>query len=92
MRTTISLPDPVHENAKLKASERGITLSEFVSEALVCHLNARFENPKDAPPFRLITVDGGTVNPDIDLNRTSAIIHDDDVEWYKAKMDRTISG
>src|SRR5436190_11432310 len=67
-------PTPVLGNAKLRASERGITLSEFVSEAVVCHLNARFNSPKDAPPFRLITVGGGTVNPNIDLNRTSAII------------------
>jgi hypothetical protein len=31
---------------------------------------------------------GGTVNPDIDLIRTSAIIDDEDAEWYKARMGR----
>ena len=34
MRTTITLPDPVLENAKQRARERGITFSEFVAEAV----------------------------------------------------------
>jgi hypothetical protein len=87
MRTTISLPDPLLENAKLKAAERGITLSELVSEAVVCHLNARTDRPNATSTFRLITVPGKTL-PGVDLNRTSEIIDAEDVDVYKSRMDR----
>jgi hypothetical protein len=80
MRTTITLPDPVLENAKRRARERGITLSEFVSEAVVCHLNARNTIPKDGAPFRLITVPGKAL-PGVDLSRPSALIVEDDEEY-----------
>ena len=87
MRTTISLPDPVLENARLRASERGITLSESVSEAIVCHLNARTASSQVTAPFRLITVPGKAF-PGVDLNRTSELIDDEDAEWYKSRMIR----
>ena len=34
MKTTIEIPDPLFRKAKSKASERGQTLKQFVTEAL----------------------------------------------------------
>jgi hypothetical protein len=34
MKTTIEIPDPLFRKAKLKATERGQTLKELVTEAL----------------------------------------------------------
>ncbi len=87
MRTTISLPDPVLENAKQRASERGITLSEFVAEAVASHITASEVQHMPAP-FRLPSVAGGTVNPNVDLNRISQLIEEEDAEWYKARFSR----
>ena len=78
MRTTVAIADPVLENAKRRAAERGITLSELVQEGLVMVINAT-EKPKTAKPFVLKTVAGAT-NPNVDLNRTSALITADDEE------------
>ncbi len=83
MRTTITLPDPVLENAKQRARERGITFSEFVSEAVVCHLHPKEAQPVRTP-FRLITVPGKAL-PGVDLSRISELIDEDDAEWYKSR-------
>lgn len=80
MRTTVSLPDPLLQNAKRRAAERHITLSGLIEDALRAHL-ARPE--KTAPaPFRLYTVRGRLVNPQIDLDRTSALVAADDESAY----------
>lgn len=34
MKTTIEIPDPLFRKAKSKAAEHGLTLKEFVTEAL----------------------------------------------------------
>jgi hypothetical protein len=81
MRTTITLPDPVLENAKQRARERGITLSEFVAEAVQRHV-VKQNTSGERPPFRLITVSGKAL-PGVDLSRPSALIVEDDEEQYK---------
>lgn len=73
MRTTISLPDPLLENAKRLAAERGITLSALLADALRKVLLAP-KAASSAPPFRLHTVRGRLVDPNLDLDRTSALI------------------
>jgi hypothetical protein len=80
MRTTISLPDPLLENAKERASQRGITLSELIEDAVREHIAGKPEPPE--PPFQLLTFSGELVNPDIDLDRTSALIVAEDEEIY----------
>lgn len=35
MKTTIEIPDPLFRKAKSKAAERGQTLKQFVTEALI---------------------------------------------------------
>ena len=82
MRTTVSLPDPLLENAKRRAAERHITLSGLIEDAVREHL-ARSEGP--APEvFRLHTVRGKLVNPRLDLDRTSALAAADDEADYRA--------
>jgi hypothetical protein len=71
MRTTVTLSEPLLRTAKRRASERGVTLSEFVEDALRFQL-ARKPSAA-AAPFQLHTVAGNLVQPELDLDRTSAI-------------------
>jgi hypothetical protein len=85
MRTTVSLPDPLLENAKEYAAQRGISLSVLVEDALRSHL-AR-SSPSEPRPFRLHTVRGKLVNPDLDLDRTSGLITlDDETNFSKREQ------
>ena len=71
MRTTVTLSEPLLRDAKRQASERGVTLSAFLEDALRVHLARK---PSDAPkPFQLHTVAGKLVDPEMDLDRTSAL-------------------
>jgi hypothetical protein len=84
MRTTVSIPDPLLENAKRRAAERNITLSGLIEDALRAHL-ARPEGVA-APAFRLYTVRGRMVNPNMDLDRTSALVTaDDEADYSRGK-------
>jgi hypothetical protein len=76
VRTTVDLPQPLLHNAKRRAAERGVTLSALVEDALRTHLAAKPKGPDT--PFRLHTVRGRLVQPDLDLDRTSAIVASDD--------------
>ena len=82
MRTTISLPDPLYANARLYAREHGVSFSDLVEDALRSHMAAK---PTQAVrEFRLHTVRGRLVNPDLDLNRTSALeIENDEREFSR---------
>lgn len=82
MRTTISLPEPLLKNARQKASERGVTLSVMVEDALRSYFA---EKPRRAGSFRLYTVRGTLVRPDLDLDRTSALLTADDAFTYSPK-------
>jgi hypothetical protein len=72
----VDIPEPLLENAKKVASERRVTLSVVLEDALRSHLAAR--PARTGAPFRLHTVHGRLVQPDLDLDRTSAIIAADD--------------
>jgi len=76
MRTTISLPDPIFKNARRLAQERGVTFSVVVEDALRSLLTSKPNS--SASGFRLHTVRGKLVNPDLDLDRTSSLILADD--------------
>jgi len=84
MRTTISIPDPLLETAKKRAALRQITLSELVGDALRGHIAATDPSPS-RPPFRLVTVKGELVNRALDLDRTSALIAEDDEAAYRVQ-------
>lgn len=81
VRTTISLPDPLFENAKRLAAERRITVSALVEDALR-QLSSR-KPASSAPPFRLHTVRGKLVNPNLDLHRTSALVVAEDEAAFR---------
>lgn len=83
MRTTISLDDRLGEAARQHAAADGISLSAFIARVLADAL-ARSEEPKEAPPFELITV-GGAPHPGIDLDRTSELLAAEDAERYGPK-------
>jgi hypothetical protein len=81
MRTTVDLSEPVLRTAKRVASERGVTLSALLEDALRAQLS-RKESPT-APPFRLHTVRGKLVQPNLDLDRTSALVAIEDEAEFK---------
>ncbi len=83
MRTTVNLPDPLLRNAKRAASARGLTLSAFLEDAVRIQLTR--EDTKSAPPFKLHTVRGRLVRPDINLDRISALIVSDDESKFLTK-------
>jgi hypothetical protein len=80
MRTTVDIAEPLLDNAKRRAAERGVTLSVVLEDALRQHLATR---PNvEAPPFKLITFRSELVDPNINLDRTSELITRDDEEEY----------
>jgi hypothetical protein len=83
MRTTVTLPDPLLRNAKRTAAARGVTLSAFVEDAVRAQLARTGE--KAPSPFKLHTVRGRLVQPDLNLDRTSALLTLDDESAFKRK-------
>lgn len=76
----MDLPEPLIQNAKLLAGERGITFSEVVEDALRTHLSPRWERPRGK--VRLPTVLGRLVNPELDLDRTTALTVAEDESFF----------
>jgi hypothetical protein len=84
MRTTVTLSEPLLRTAKRLASERGLTLSALLEDALRVHLARK---PSDAAaPFHLHTVAGRLVDPELDLDRTSTLeTLDDELRFSKLR-------
>jgi hypothetical protein len=80
MRTTVTLPDPLFQNAKCFAEERRTTLSTLIEDALRRRMAEKPAQP--AKKFKLFTVGGRLVNPDLNLDCTSALIAADDEEFF----------
>jgi hypothetical protein len=80
MRTTINVTDTMLERAKAAAIGRGVTLGELFEDALRAYLSAT-KKPKPSE-FRLHTVRGRLVDPNLDLDRTSALLVTDDESTY----------
>jgi hypothetical protein len=76
MRTTVTISEPVLRAARRRAAERGVTLSELVEDALRFQLARKPSSA--ATPFQLHTVKGKPVQPELDLDRTSALETPDD--------------
>ena len=75
--------EPLLENAKQYAAERGITLSALLAAALR-HLLAR-SPASSAPPFHLHSLRGRLVNPNFDLDRTSALVVAEDEAAFRSE-------
>jgi hypothetical protein len=71
VQTTIQLDDALLAQATKLAHEKGCDLSHFIEETL----REKMVLPT-APrePFRLITVKGDGVHPDVDLNNSAALL------------------
>ena len=80
MRTTISADEAVIEKAKAAAVGRGVTLGQLLEDALLLYLAST--NEAAAQPFKLHTVRGRLVQPQLDLDRTSALLMADDESVY----------
>lgn len=83
VRTTVTIAEPLLENAKQCASQRGITLSALVEDAVRRYLAV--SEATSAPPFRLHTVRGRLVEPGLDLDRTSALVTLDDEAAFSTR-------
>jgi hypothetical protein len=80
MRTTVNVNEGMIEKARSAAVGRGVTLGELVEDALRTYLSRSEEVAP--PPFELHTVRGELVDPNLDLNRTSALVTLDDESAY----------
>lgn len=86
MLTTVDLPEPIIRNGKLLATERGVTLSAVVEAALRGHLSP--QTIVSARKVALPTVRGLLVQPDLKLDRTSALEIADDEVFFAAVKSR----
>jgi len=76
MRTTISLEDRLADQVRRRAEEEGLSVSAFIARTLDDALKQTA--PRTSPPFRLVTVKGDGLHPEIDLDRPRALVAEDD--------------
>jgi hypothetical protein len=81
MRTTISLEERLAERVKRKAASEGLSVSAFIAKTLDDALKRAA--PPAVPPFRLVTVKGGGLQPGVDLDRPNALVTADDEEAFR---------
>jgi len=84
MRTTITIDDALLELARRQARARRTTLGRVVEDALRVAL-AKPVAEQEPPPFELVTFRGDGVHEGIDLDRSSALIADEDVARYSKR-------
>jgi len=83
MRITGDLPEPLLQTLKQLAAERKVTFSIEIEAALRGHWS---EKPVvDTTSFRLYTVGGRLVSPDMDLDRTSALLVAGDEDEFRER-------
>jgi hypothetical protein len=81
MRTTVAISDPLLENAKEYANQRGTTVSRVVEDALRLLLSQ--SSAEQSSPFQLHIVKGRLVDPNRNLDRISELISSDDETRYQ---------
>ena len=72
MRTTIRLEDDLLREAKIRAAEQGITLTQLIDESLRERLSAR-PQLRQVTPFRLRSFGQGGVRPGVNLDDNRAV-------------------
>ena len=72
MRTTVRLDDDLLREAKVRAAEQGITLTQLIDESLRERLSTRSQ-PKKSGPFRLRSYGKGGTRPGVDLTDNRAV-------------------
>lgn len=81
MRTTVAISDPLLENAKQYAEQRGTTVSSVIEDAL--RLLLSHSTAAQTVPFKLHTVKGRLVEVNRNLDRISELITLDDESKYR---------
>jgi hypothetical protein len=70
MRTTVSIHDELLESAKLRARDRGVTLSQLIEDGLRRELSVPDHAPRpEVPVFR----GGGGLLPGVDITSNRAL-------------------
>jgi len=72
MRTTVRLDDSLLMEAKIRAAEQGITLTQLIDESLRERLSAR-PRPRKSKPFRLLSYGKDGVRPGVNLDDNRAV-------------------
>jgi len=85
MRTTISLPDVLLEQAKRQAEREGLTLGGLIERALRSTLLRRAPEEAQAP-FRLVTYGKGGLRPGYSFERLKDVLDAEDVERVGAGL------
>ena len=85
MRTTIRLDDELMREAKVRAAQQGITLTQLIDESLRERLSTR-PRPTKGRAFRLRSYGKGGTRPGIDLNDNRAVrdLMDEDASAFPA--------
>lgn len=80
MRTTVRLDDDLLKEAKVRAAEQGITLTQLIDESLRERLAVR-PRKRSVEPFQLTTYGKGGTRPGVDLddNRATRDLMDRDL-------------
>ena len=73
MRTTIRLDDDLMREAKVRAAEQGITLTQLIDESLRERLSACLRPRNKAQPFRLRSYGRRGTRPGVNLDDNRAV-------------------
>lgn len=74
MRTTVAIDDHLLAAAKARARERGLTLGQYLEEALRRELSRRDDQPSaPAPPIPVFT-DGSGLRPGVDASSLRGLL------------------
>lgn len=86
MRTTIRLDDDLMREAKVRAAEQGITLTQLIDESLRERLSARLRPKHKARPFRLRSYGKRGTRPGVNLDDNRAVrdLMDEDDSRFRA--------
>jgi hypothetical protein len=84
MRTTVRLDDNLLLEAKIRAAEQGITLTQLIDESLRERLSAR-PRPQKLKPFRLLSYGKNGVRPGVNLDDNRAVrdLMDEDAPLFQ---------
>jgi hypothetical protein len=80
MRTTITVDDGLLEQLKKRAAESGTTVSRLVEQAIRLLIHA--PRPRQQERFELVTFGRGGHFSRRSIDKTSALIEEDDVARY----------
>lgn len=72
MRTTVRLDDDLLREAKVRAAEQGITLTQLIDESLRERLSTRPQR-QQVRPFRLPSYGKGGIRPGVNLDDNRAV-------------------